>query len=150
MQIKIQGKCLTDLFRRDFILRISYAYEHLWTTNTSRLGDIQTLYWLKGTSKFRSVVYNTKRHAWNLAWLSSERLYPAADWGWCRDSQTHIRWRLRTPKEELGEGLKALKEMATPQEDQQCQLSWTNRHSQTLSLQPETIHELVLDTPAHR
>jgi hypothetical protein len=31
-----------------------------------------------------------------------------------------LKYALRTPKEELGEELKALKEMATPQEDQQC------------------------------
>jgi hypothetical protein len=45
--------------------------------------------------------------------------------------------------EVLGEGLKALKVMATPQEDQQCQLTWTTGSSQRLSYQPKNIHRLV-------
>ena len=46
--------------------------------------------------------------------------------------------------EELGEGLKELKGMATPQEDQQCQLTRTPGSSQGLSHQPESIHGLVM------
>jgi hypothetical protein len=41
------------------------------------------------------------------------------------DTDTNIERRLRNPMEELGEGLKALKRMMTPQENQQCQLIWT-------------------------
>ena len=37
--------------------------------------------------------------------------------------------------EELEEGLKAPKGMGTPQEDQQSQLTWTLRGSQSLNLQ---------------
>ena len=59
----------------------------------------------------------------SLAWLPSERLYLAADR--CRYEQPNIGWTLGTLMEELGEGLKALKGIGTPQEDQQSQLTWT-------------------------
>lgn len=49
----------------------------------------------------------------------------------------------KTPMEELWEGLKALKEIGTPQGDQQCQLTWTPGSSQRLSYQPTSIHKLV-------
>ena len=39
----------------------------------------------------------------------------------------------------LGEELKTLKEMATLQEDQQCQLTWTPESSQRQSHQPKSI-----------
>ena len=39
---------------------------------------------------------------------------PAADWDRCRCLQPTIGLRLGTPIEELGEGLKELKGMATP------------------------------------
>jgi hypothetical protein len=51
---------------------------------------------------------------------------------------------LGTPLEELKEGLKALKEIATPQEDWQCQVIWTPVSSQRLSCQPKS---LVRDLP---
>jgi hypothetical protein len=51
--------------------------------------------------------------------------------------------------EELREGLKALKGIGTPQEDQQCQLTWTLGSSQRLSYQPKSIHRLDLG-PWHR
>lgn len=44
--------------------------------------------------------------------------------------------------EELEEGLKALKGMGTPQEDQQSQLIWTPGSSGRLSHQPKNIHGL--------
>jgi hypothetical protein len=44
--------------------------------------------------------------------------------------------------EELGEGLKALKGMGTPQEDQQNQLAWTSWGSQRLRHQSKSIYEL--------
>ena len=47
--------------------------------------------------------------------------------------------------EELEEGLKARKGVATPQEDQQCQLTWTTEISQRLSHQPKSICGLDLD-----
>jgi len=45
-----------------------------------------------------------------------------------------------TLREEVREGLKAVKEMETPQEDQQSQLTWTSDSSQKLSQQPKNIH----------
>jgi hypothetical protein len=50
---------------------------------------------------------------------------------------------LSTPGEELGEGLKALKEMATLEEDQECQLTYTPGTSQNLSYQSKSIQGLV-------
>lgn len=67
---------------------------------------------------------------------------PAADWHRCRYLELNIGWRLGTPTEELGEKLKALKEMATTQEDQQGQLSWTPGSSHRLSHQPKSMHGL--------
>ena len=43
---------------------------------------------------------------------------------------------------ELGEGLKALKGIGTPQEDQQCQLTWTPGSCQRLSHQLKSEHGL--------
>jgi hypothetical protein len=60
----------------------------------------------------------------SLAWVFSERLYPAADWNRCRDPQLSIGQRSLTPIEKSGKGLKVLRGMATPQEDQQSQLTW--------------------------
>ena len=45
--------------------------------------------------------------------------------------------------EELGEGMKEPKGMATTQEEQQCQLTWTPGSSQRLCHQPKSIHVLV-------
>jgi hypothetical protein len=42
--------------------------------------------------------------------------------------------------EESGKGLKELKEMAIPQEDEQGQLTWTPGSSQRLRNQPKSIH----------
>ena len=44
--------------------------------------------------------------------------------------------------EELKEGLKALKGMGTPQEDQQSQLTWISGSSQRLSHHPKIIQGL--------
>ena len=44
--------------------------------------------------------------------------------------------------EELEEGLKGLKGMGTPQEDQQSQLTWTPGSSQRLSHQPKSIYKM--------
>jgi hypothetical protein len=57
------------------------------------------------------------------------------------DADTHktlenLGWRLGIPVEELGEGLKDLNEMATPQEDKQCQPTWTPETPRRLSHQP--------------
>jgi hypothetical protein len=49
----------------------------------------------------------------------------------------------RAPTEELEEGLKALKDMANPQEDQQYQLTQNPG-----SYQPKSIHRLV-QSPWH-
>jgi hypothetical protein len=57
-----------------------------------------------------------------MAWLSYERLchhLKKTD----ADTQPTIGLRLGTPMEELGEGLKELKGMSTPLEDQQYQLT---------------------------
>jgi hypothetical protein len=53
-------------------------------------------------------------HERSLAWLFSERLYPAAGSDRCRYSHPSIRQRSGFPIEELGEGLKELKGMANP------------------------------------
>jgi len=44
--------------------------------------------------------------------------------------------------EELGEVLKALDEMVTPQEEQQCQVTWAPGSFQRSSHQPKSIHRL--------
>ena len=46
--------------------------------------------------------------------------------------------------EELGEGLRGLKGIGTPQEDQKSQLTWTLRGSQRLNHQPKSEHGLDL------
>jgi len=51
--------------------------------------------------------------------------------------------------EELGEGLKELKGMATPPEEQQYQLTQTPQSSQRLSHQPESIHRLPVAPDTH-
>jgi hypothetical protein len=51
--------------------------------------------------------------------------------------------------EELGKRLKALKEIATPQEDQQYLLTWTPGSSQRLSHQPKIIVGLVGASSIH-
>ena len=68
----------------------------------------------------------------SLAWLSSERLHPAADGNRCRDPQPHIRWSLGSLIEELGEGLKDQKGTGIPQEDQERQDTWTHGGFQRL------------------
>jgi hypothetical protein len=47
------------------------------------------------------------------------------------------------PKEELEEGWKALKRIATPQEDQEFQLTQTPRSFQRLNHSAKSIHGLV-------
>ena len=44
------------------------------------------------------------------------------------------------PMEELGEGLKELKGVTTPQVEQQCQLTWSPSSSQRLNYQPKGKH----------
>ena len=51
--------------------------------------------------------------------LSSERAHQASDSDRYRHPQPNIGWRLGTLMGELGEGLKALEGIGTPQEDQQ-------------------------------
>ncbi|EDL37377.1 mCG1046215, partial [Mus musculus] len=63
--------------------------------------------------------------------------------------QSNIKWSLGTLVEELWEGLQALKEIGTLQEDQQSQLTWTTRGSQKLNHQPKSIHRLDLGLLAH-
>ena len=55
----------------------------------------------------------------------------------------NIRWKSGILVEELGERLKQLKGMITPQEDQQYQLTWTPWSFQSLTHQPKSIHWLV-------
>jgi hypothetical protein len=57
----------------------------------------------------------------------------------CRYLQPTIRLRSWTAVEELGVGLNGLKGMATPEEEQQCQLIWIPGSSQSLSHQPKSI-----------
>jgi hypothetical protein len=83
----------------------------------------------------------------SLAWLPSERLHPAADSDKCIHPQLNIGWKLGTLMEELGKGLRAPKEIGTPQEEQQSQLTWTLGGSQRLSHQSKSIHGLDLDPP---
>jgi len=52
----------------------------------------------------------------SVAWLSSERLYPAADPNGCRDLEPNIVWNLQDLMEELGEVLRAPKGIGNPQE----------------------------------
>ena len=47
--------------------------------------------------------------------------------------------------EKLVEGLKELKEITTPLEEQKYQLTWTTGSSQRLSYQPKSIHGVVCD-----
>jgi hypothetical protein len=58
------------------------------------------------------------------------------------DLQPNTAWRLRTLREELGKGLKALRGMGTPQEDQQNQLAWTSESSQRRRHQSKDAHRL--------
>ena len=58
----------------------------------------------------------------SLPYLSSER---TADRNRCTYAQPNIGKRSETLMEALGEGLKVLKWIGTPQEDQQSQLIWT-------------------------
>ena len=44
----------------------------------------------------------------------------------------------------LEEGLRDLNEIGSPEEDQQCQLTWTLRGSQKLDHQPKSKYELDL------
>jgi hypothetical protein len=55
----------------------------------------------------------------SLAWLSSERLYPAADSNRCRHLQPNSGWSLETLMEESGGRIGVPKGIGTPQEDQQ-------------------------------
>ena len=57
--------------------------------------------------------------------LSSERAHQASDSDRYRHPQPNIGWRLGTLMEELGEGLWPLKEIRTPQEDEQRSITWT-------------------------
>jgi hypothetical protein len=61
----------------------------------------------------------------NLAHLSSERLHPETDGNRCRDLQPNTGRSSGSLMEELGEELRALKGIGTPQEGQQSQLTWT-------------------------
>ena len=70
---------------------------------------------------------------------------------WLRQMRTSTEkhWMMvGTIMEDLGEGLQALKDIETPQEDQQCQLTWTPMRSQRLSHQLKSIYGLVWD-PQH-
>ena len=82
----------------------------------------------------------------NLAYLSSERLYRAANGKRCRDPQPNIRWSSGSLSEELGKGLRDRK-MRTPQEDKQSQLTWTLGGLQRLNHQPKSRHGLDLGPP---
>jgi len=60
----------------------------------------------------------------SLAWLSSERLQPAANRNRCRDPQPNIKWSLGRLLEELGDGLRNLEGIGIPQGSQQNKLTW--------------------------
>jgi hypothetical protein len=49
----------------------------------------------------------------------SERLHPADDGNRCRNPQSRIKQSSRSLVEELGEGLRVLEGIGTPQEDEQ-------------------------------
>ena len=78
----------------------------------------------------------------SLAQLSAERLYAAVDWNRCKYPQPNTGWRSGTLMEKLGKVLSTLKGIGTPQEDQQCQLTWIPESSQRLSNQLNNINEL--------
>ena len=63
----------------------------------------------------------------------------------CRYLQPSVGLRSGTPIKDLGGGLKELKGIATPEEGQQCQQTWTPDISQRLSHKPKTIHGLTWD-----
>ena len=60
----------------------------------------------------------------------------------------NISWSLGSLVEELGEELKNSERIGTPQEDQQCELTWSFGHSQRLNHQPKSIQRLDLG-PLH-
>jgi hypothetical protein len=51
--------------------------------------------------------------------------------------------KLLTPVVELGKKKRKLRRRPTLQEDQQSQLTWTPKISQTLDHQPGSIHQLI-------
>jgi hypothetical protein len=66
-----------------------------------------------------------------------------------RDPQPNIRWSSESLVEELVEGLRDLKEIGTPQEDQQSQLTYSLGGSQRLNHQLKSKHGLDLGLPTH-
>jgi hypothetical protein len=60
-----------------------------------------------------------------------------------RSIKPTIGLRSGTHMNQMGEGLKELKGIAIPQENQQCQLTWTPGSSWIVSHQPKSIHGLV-------
>lgn len=58
-----------------------------------------------------------------IVWLSSERLHLEAESKEYSDPQSNGGWNLQSLKESLGQGLKTLQGIESPQEDQQNQLT---------------------------
>ena len=73
----------------------------------------------------------------SLAWLPSERLNKQL-----KDNLAYGK-KPGTPVVELRKSRKKLRMRVVPWEDQQCQLSWTPKISQTLNHQPGIIHQLI-------
>jgi hypothetical protein len=61
----------------------------------------------------------------------------------CSDLHPINGQKLLTPGVELGKSWEKLRRRETLEEDQQPQLTWTPRISQTLSHQPGSIHQLI-------
>jgi hypothetical protein len=80
-----------------------------------------------------------------LAYLSLERLYPAANGNRCRNPQPNIRVSSGILVEGLETGLQVLEVSRTPHEDLKSQLTWAHKGSQRLKHQPKSMQELNLD-----
>jgi hypothetical protein len=61
----------------------------------------------------------------------------------CRNLHPTNEQKLLTPVDELGRRWKKLRRRAKLWEDQQPQLTWTLKISQTLDYQPGSIHQLI-------
>jgi hypothetical protein len=82
----------------------------------------------------------------NVAKLSPERFYPAAEANSYRDPQPNIRQSLERLVEEWGIKLSELEVSKTTQEDLQSQLTWVHGGPQSLNHQTKSMHGLNLGT----
>jgi hypothetical protein len=81
------------------------------------------------------------------ALMYSERLHSAANGKSYKESHPNIRWSPGVYGR-VGERLKDLKRIGTPEENQQNQLAWILRDSQRLDQPPKREHMLYLG-PLH-